>query len=89
LTVLAAVAPLVDLVSTHSLEGHVRDAYPGWGQGRVNEDLTAIVVFLVSTGVLGIVCWLGTGIGMILLLPCLAGLVAVVQLWTKRSPQRR
>lgn len=127
LTVLAAVAPLLDLVTTGTIEAHVRATYPDWPDDWVQADATALVVGLGVIGVLGIVGWLitlrgtvrgrrwapivatvlwvlavvitgyvaaaptgaydqlvPTGIGVLTALPCLAGLVAVVQLWRHR-----
>lgn len=58
LTVLVGLAPLVDLATTQSLAGHVRDAYPKWSQPDVDADTYAIAGFLVAVGVLGTACWL-------------------------------
>lgn len=130
LTVLAAAAPLLDRVSTGTIEAHVRATYPQWPDESVQADTTALVVGLAIFGTLGIIGWLLTiravlrewrwarglttawwlaaltvtftvalapadpyeqlapiGIGLITILPCLAGLVAVVQLWRHR-PRR-
>ena len=127
LTVLAAVAPLLDLVTTGTLEAHVRAAYPDWPEEWVQADMTALAAGLGVIGLLGIVGWLillratvrgrrwapaaatvvwvlaatvtayvaaapagaydqlvPTGLGALTALPCLAGLVAVVQLWRRR-----
>ncbi len=132
LTVLATVAPFLDLVTTGTVEDHVRDAYPHWSDDLVHQDMTAIVVGLAVIGLLGIVGWLtsiratargrgwarglsatlwalGTatalyavsapaepydrmvpiGLGVLLLLPCVAGLWAVVQLWQHGRPGTR
>lgn len=57
LTVLATVAPLVDLVTTGTIEGHVREAYPNWGDDLVGADTTAITVGLLVLGALGLAGW--------------------------------
>ncbi|MEU4547340.1 hypothetical protein [Nonomuraea dietziae] len=60
LTILATLAPLLDIATVDTLSGHVRDAYPTWGQDLVAMDRDAIVVYLVVTGVLGTILWLLT-----------------------------
>ncbi|NUR92922.1 MAG: hypothetical protein HOY71_53370 [Nonomuraea sp.] len=125
LTVLATIAPLIDLFTTDLLGEHDRAAYPDWGPDLVAADRNAIAIYLIGAGVLGIVCWLvtiaaagrrwaaiagtlffaaGTVLalanlsmggekydvvvpylfGALTLLPCLAGLAAVVSLWRTR-----
>ncbi|WP_147915413.1 hypothetical protein [Ruania zhangjianzhongii] len=127
LTVLAALAPLLDLVTTGTIEAHVRATYPDWPDEWVQADTTAIAVGLGVIGLLGIISWLitlratirgrrwvpivatilwilavtvtayatttptgaydrmvPTVLGLITALPCLAGVVAVVQLWRHR-----
>lgn len=58
LTVIATVAPVVDIVTVDTISDHVRAAYPAWGQASVHADRNAMVIYLVITGVLGIICWL-------------------------------
>ncbi|MGC4944409.1 hypothetical protein [Kribbella sp. DT2] len=60
LTVLATAAPLVDLATVDSIGDHVRSAYPDWSAADVSKDRTAITVYLVAVGVLGLVGWLTT-----------------------------
>ena len=126
LTVLATLAPVVDLLATGTIEAHVRSTYPDWPDEWVQADATAIVVGLGAIGLLGAISWLivlratirgrrwativatvlwalaatvtgataapagaydqlvPMGLVLITALPCLAGLVAVVQLWRYR-----
>lgn len=126
LTLLAAVAPVVDLLATGTIEAHVRTTYPDWPEEWVQSDATAIAVGLGVIGLLGVISWLivlratirgrrwativatvvwvlaaivtattaapagayeqlaPMGLVLITVLPCLAGLVAVVQLWRHR-----
>ncbi|WAL65923.1 hypothetical protein ORV05_34570 [Amycolatopsis cynarae] len=58
LTVVATVAPLVDVATVDTVADHVRAAYPDWGPDLVKADRNAIVIYLVIIGVLGILCWL-------------------------------
>jgi len=124
LNVIAAVAPVVDIATVDTISDHVRSAYPTWDHALVTADRNAMVIYLVVTGVLGIISWvfviwavitgkrwaratatcafivgalfalmnltlgggnydviLPTGYGVLTLLPCLAGLAAVVSLW--------
>jgi hypothetical protein len=60
LTVLATLAPLVDVATIDTLSQHVRDAYPGWGPALVRDDRNAMVIYLLITGGLGIITWLWT-----------------------------
>lgn len=60
LTVLVALAPLIDLATADTLSAHVRDAYPDWGPATVRGDRDAITVYLVAVGALGAVMWLWT-----------------------------
>lgn len=126
LTVIAAVAPLIDIATVDTLTDHVRQAYPDWPASEVSKDRDAIAIYLAVAGGLGLVCWLvaigavaarrrwakiavtvlfaaGTLIaltnmslggenydtilppayGLLGLLPCLAGLAAVVLVWRK------
>lgn len=59
-TVLVALAPVVDLLIVDSIKDHVRDAYPDWPASDVALDRNAIVIYLVSVGVLGVAGWLWT-----------------------------
>lgn len=58
LNVIAAVAPVVDIATVDTISDHVRAAYPGWGHTLVESDRNAIVIYLVVTGILGIISWL-------------------------------
>jgi hypothetical protein len=60
LTVLAAVAPLLDIATVDTLAGHVRDAYPHWSPHSVALDRNAIAIYLAGTAALGIPLWLVT-----------------------------
>ncbi|MBL1068137.1 hypothetical protein [Streptomyces sp. 7-21] len=126
LTVLATLAPLIDIATIDTLTSHVRDAYPDWGPDLVAKDRNAIATYLVATSALGIPLWLVTiralttgkrwartaatlafaagtftallnlslsgehydvivpyQHGTLTLLPCLAGLAAIVPLWRR------
>lgn len=58
LNVIATVAPVVDIATVDTISDHVRAAYPSWGHALVESDRNAMVIYLVVTGVLGIICWL-------------------------------
>lgn len=58
LTIFATLAPLLDIATVDTLSGHVRDAYPDQGPGMVAADRNTVVIYLVVTGVLGILGWL-------------------------------
>lgn len=60
LTVVATVAPLIDLATVDVIGDHVRAAYPDWPTSEVAKDRTAISAYLVAVGVLGIVGWVWT-----------------------------
>src|SRR5699024_7331995 len=60
LTVVAAVAPVLDLATTGTIEAHVRATYPDWPQDWIQADTTALVVGLGVIGVLGAIGWLVT-----------------------------
>ncbi|GAA3159530.1 hypothetical protein [Nonomuraea roseoviolacea] len=132
LTVLATLAPLLDIATVDTLSGHVRDAYPGWPPNLVEADRDAIAIYLVATGAVGTLLWLLTtwavttgrrwgraattaafaagalvaltdlglggdhydvivpyAYGTLTLLPCLAGLAAVVSVWRRGRPAPR
>lgn len=61
LTVLAAIAPLVDRATTHRIADHIRAGYPTYTDAQVDSAVTAYVVLLGVIGALGVVAWLGTG----------------------------
>jgi hypothetical protein len=129
LSILATLAPLLDIATVDTLSDHVRDAYPDWGPGLVAADRNAIAIYLVVTGVLGILVWLLTiwavtsgkrwagvvttigftagailalmnltlrggeydvilpyAYGTLTLLPCVAGLAAVISVWRYGRP---
>ncbi|TCC50920.1 hypothetical protein E0H75_12250 [Kribbella capetownensis] len=128
LTVLATLAPLIDLATADSIGDHVRAAYPSWSADDVAKDRAAITIYLVAVGVVGLAGWLTSIVGVarnkrwarwvsttllllgatiqltdlsvggeaystivpplhgvIGVLPSLAGLVAVVGLWRRRT----
>lgn len=58
LNVIATVVPVVDIATVDTISDHVRAAYPAWGPASVGADRNAMVIYLVITGVLGIVTWL-------------------------------
>src|SRR5690606_2272707 len=60
LTVLAALAPLVDAATLDLVGDHVRAAYPDWPADQVRLDRTAIVGWVAVTNALGIPLWLWT-----------------------------
>jgi hypothetical protein len=131
LTLVATVAPLLDLATTGLLAEHVRAAYPHWSAHDVSLDRNAIAIYLAVTSALGIPLWLLTiravrrgrrwglvvgvlafaaGIlialtnlsvggenyqvivpylfGTLTLLPCIAGVVGLVQAWRHRPTTR-
>lgn len=57
---LAAAAALLDPVTTGTVAGHVRDAYPQWDAGTVRTEQTAIIGWLAGTSLLGTVGWFST-----------------------------
>lgn len=60
LAVIGTLAPLLDMVTLDVLWEHVQAAYPEWGPELVAADRNAIAIYLVITGGLGILAWLGT-----------------------------
>ena len=58
LTAALMLAPLVDLATADSIASHVRSAYPTWPDRLVTLDRNAIVIWLGSVGLLGVVAWL-------------------------------
>lgn len=60
LTAVATALALLDPAMADSVGNHVREAYPGWGADTVTTERTAILGWLVGTGVLGAVGWLST-----------------------------
>lgn len=60
LQVVCIVLPLLDLWIFGSVERNVETAYPAWGPGEIAGDRNAIVVYLVTVGVLGLLGWLAT-----------------------------
>jgi len=58
LTVLATIAPLIDLLTVDSIGDHVRAAYPDWSADLVAKDRNAITIYLVAVGVLGLAGWI-------------------------------
>jgi len=65
LTVVATVAPLIDLATADTIGDHVRAAYPGWSDNLVAKDRNAITIYLVAVGALGIVGWLWSIVGVV------------------------
>ncbi|WP_433354626.1 hypothetical protein ACQP25_13410 [Microtetraspora malaysiensis] len=60
LTVIAAVAPFIDVATVDSITDHVRGAYPDWPADLVAGDRNAIIVYLSVVTLLGVVGWLWT-----------------------------
>jgi hypothetical protein len=58
LSVIGAVAPLVDIATVDTIGDHVRDAYPDWSAGDVGKDRDAIAYSLAGLGALGAVAWI-------------------------------
>jgi hypothetical protein len=58
LNVIAALAPIADIATVDTISNHVRAAYPAWGHANVTADRNAMVIYLVVTGVLGVITWL-------------------------------
>ncbi|MFG1812176.1 hypothetical protein ACGFIF_00305 [Kribbella sp. NPDC049174] len=58
LTLIATLAPLIDLVTADSIGDHVRAAYPDWSADLVAKDRNAITIYLVAVGALGLAGWL-------------------------------
>jgi len=58
LTIIATLIALMDPQQTDTIGQHVREAYPQWDASTVTTERTAILGWLVGTGVLGIVGWL-------------------------------
>jgi hypothetical protein len=56
-TAALTVAPVIDMQTGDSIAAHVRDAYPQWSASNVDADRTAIGIYLVSVGALGVVGW--------------------------------
>ncbi|MER7080189.1 hypothetical protein SAMN02982929_03591 [Saccharopolyspora kobensis] len=63
LTVLAALAPLIDVATVDGLGAHVRSAYPNWPDDLVATDRNAIAGYLAVIGALGIAGWLWSIVG--------------------------
>ena len=63
LTLLATLAPLIDLVTADSIGDHVRAAYPNWSADDVAKDRAAITIYLVAVGVVGLAGWLTSIVG--------------------------
>lgn len=57
LTVVATLAPVVDLMTVDTIGDHVRAAYPDWSADAVAKDRNAITIYLVAVGLLGLVGW--------------------------------
>ena len=60
LTVIAALAPIVDIATIDTIGDHVRAAYPQWSPALVAEDRNAIAIYMVATNIIGIIGWLAT-----------------------------
>lgn len=131
LTVIATIAPLLDIATIDTLTAHVRDAYPDWGSDVVSADRNAIAIWIAVGSGLGIPLWLltiwavnaqkrwarvvaviGFALGLLValinlsiggdrydvvvpyaygtltLLPCVAGIAAMVAIWRKRTGPR-
>lgn len=60
LTTVATLLALLDPQLTDSVASHVREAYPEWDASTVATERTAIIGWLVGTGILGIIGWLSS-----------------------------
>lgn len=60
LQVLCIALPLLDLGVFGTIDRHVREAYPNWGPADIAADRTAIAVYLVIVGALGMIGWFAT-----------------------------
>lgn len=58
LTVAGTAYAVIDALTTSRLTDHIRAAYPAWSQSDVDADKLAIVIYLVTFGVLGAITWL-------------------------------
>lgn len=58
LTVLATLAPLIDVLTIDVISDHVRAAYPTWPQKSVLADRNAIAIYLAAVGVVGLAGWI-------------------------------
>ncbi len=58
LTIVASVVPFIDRSAWHVLSGHIRSAYPAYGNGEVDTAATAYLTILSVLGGMGIICWL-------------------------------
>ena len=58
LTAALMLAPIIDLLTTDSVSGHVRATYPHWPERMIRaEDRDAIVAWLAGVGLLGLATW--------------------------------
>ncbi|MEW9555493.1 hypothetical protein [Nonomuraea sp. NPDC050783] len=59
LTVIAAVFPFVDRVTTTVLADHIAAGYPGYGPDAIDAAVATYLAILATIGVLGLLGWLG------------------------------
>ena len=59
-TVIAAIIPYVDRVTSNTLADHIRAGYPTYPQARIDTAAATYLVYLSAVGVLGVVGWLCT-----------------------------
>ncbi|TDE11196.1 hypothetical protein [Jiangella asiatica] len=60
LTVLAALAPLIDIATVDTIGDHVRDAYPRWPDSTVATERNAIAGYLAAVWLIGVAGWILT-----------------------------
>lgn len=60
LQVVCVLLPLLDLWVFGSIARNVEAAYPTWAPGEIAGDRNAIVIYLVTVGVLGLLGWFAT-----------------------------
>lgn len=59
-TVIAAIIPYVDRVTSNTLADHIRAGYPTYPQARIDTAATTYLMYLSAVGVLGVAGWLCT-----------------------------
>ncbi|MEV5987860.1 hypothetical protein AB0L85_23070 [Streptomyces sp. NPDC052051] len=63
LTAPATLVPLIDIATSDRLTDHVRAAYPDWSADLVAGDRDAIATYLAVVGLLGLLAWASTILG--------------------------
>ncbi len=60
LTLIGTLVPLLDVSTVDALADRIRAAYPAFTAEEVSREKSAIVIYLVTMGVVAIVAWLWT-----------------------------